>query len=157
MPAIAKLEGSSLNLYPPPPTSSVPQPPPPNPSPPSREQPLKKIQLVGFHLAASKAPDELTISESDNGQGMTIKAGTDSERDEWMVALGTVPGLFRRVEDYFVLGRVWGHGATCEVSECTSRFSGRRLALKRRLHNTRDATTAMHNELRILQHLAKYP
>ena len=86
-----------------------------------------------------------------------IKVPCAADRDGWFVALGQVPGLFRRVEDYFVMGQTWGHGATSEVSEVVGRFTGKRLALKRRIHNTREATTAMHNELRILQMCAKHP
>ena len=63
----------------------------------------------------------------------------------------------RRVEDYYELGAAWGHGATCTVQECVGRYSGRRFALKSRLHKSREATQAMHNELRILQIAAKKP
>lgn len=63
----------------------------------------------------------------------------------------------RRVQDYYILGAAWGHGATCVVQECVGRYSGRRLALKSRLQRSRGATQAMHNELRILQLCAKHP
>jgi len=132
--------------------------------------PLKKVQLVGSHLSASKPPQEFTISEGAPGGGggssssvpglgasISIKAGTAGQRDQWMVAFGTIPGIFRKAEDYYVLGRQWGHGATSEVLEVVGKFNLKKFALKRRLQNTREATTAMHNELRILQICAKHP
>ena len=63
----------------------------------------------------------------------------------------------RRVCDFYELGAAWGHGATCVVQECRGRYSRRTLALKSRLHKSREATQAMHNELRILQICAKTP
>ena len=63
----------------------------------------------------------------------------------------------RRVADYYTVGKCCGHGATCVVHECTQKFTGRRFALKTRVHKTREATTAMHNELRILQLCARHP
>jgi len=132
--------------------------------------PLKKVQLVGSHLSASIAPQEFTISEGGPGGGrgnpssvsglgasISIKAGTADQRDQWMVAFGKIPGIFRKAEDYYVLGRQWGHGATSEVIEVVGKFNLKKFALKRRLQNTREATTAMHNELRILQICAKHP
>lgn len=65
--------------------------------------------------------------------------------------------LRRRVPDYYELGAAWGHGATCTVCECVGRYNGQRYALKSRLHKSRGATEAMHNELRILQICAKKP
>lgn len=114
------------------------------------------VFLVGSHLEAEKVPEEFMIRD---GQGTTVyfRADSPKERDEWFVALGHVPGIFRRLEDYYVLGKHWGHGATCEVCECVGRYNGKRFAVKRRLHVTREATEAMHNELRILQICAKYP
>ena len=131
-------------------------PPTPGDSNPPSGRPTKTVPLVGSHLAASGAPDEFTIR---GGEGATlwVRCPSPRDRDGWMAALGKVPGLFRRVEDFYVLGRRWGHGATSEVHECTSRFTGRQLALKSRLHSTREATEAMHNELRILQLCAKHP
>ncbi len=143
--------------------------------------PLKKFQLVGSHLNTSKSPLEFTISEgapgggggssggtsssgngnlmrhSSSGNTIAIKAGTAGQRDQWMVAFGRIPGIFRKAEDYYVLGRQWGSGATSEVIEVTGKFTLKKFALKRRLQNTREATTAMHNELRILQICAKHP
>ena len=74
-----------------------------------------------------------------------------------MVAFGKIPGIFRRAGDYYILGRQWGRGATSEAIEVVGKFTLKKLALKRRLQNTREATTAMHNELRILQICAKHP
>ncbi|KAL4525098.1 hypothetical protein Ndes2526B_g07276 [Nannochloris sp. 'desiccata'] len=132
--------------------------------------PLKKVQLVGSHVTALKPPQEFTISEGAPGGGggsvpsvpshgasISIKAGTAGERDQWMVAFGRIPGIFRKAEDYYVFGRKWGHGATSEVIEVVGKFTLKKFALKRRLQNTREATTAMHNELRILQICAKHP
>lgn len=79
------------------------------------------------------------------------------EKQQWFVGFGQVPGLFRRVEDYYTLGKLWGHGATCKVHECYSTFTGATLALKSRLKTSRESTEAMHNELRILQMAAKNP
>jgi len=122
----------------------------------SRPPPTKAITLVGMHLAAGKAADEFSLT-SDTDGSIFIKCTSPAERDEWMAALGKVAGLFRRVEDFYVLGRRWGIGATSEVQECVGRFTRRRLALKTRLHSTRQATEAMHNELRILQLCANHP
>ncbi len=63
----------------------------------------------------------------------------------------------RRVGDYYSLGKSWGQGATCHVQECWGKFSGEHLALKSRVNKSREATQAMHNELRILQLCAKHP
>ena len=63
----------------------------------------------------------------------------------------------RRVADYYTLGKCWGQGATCVVRERWSRFTGHHLALKSRVVSSREATEAMHNELRILQLCAKHP
>ncbi len=64
----------------------------------------------------------------------------------------------RRVGDYYQVGASWGRGATCVVHECVARFSGRRLALKRRVDaGSREASRAMHNELRVLQICARQP
>jgi len=118
---------------------------------------MKNIKLVGAHLACSKNADaEVSIVEG-TGTVTSIRYPSASERDQWMVALGRVPGIFRRVQDYYILGKHWGCGATCDVQECVDRYSGRRLALKKRVHSTREATEAMHNELRILQLCAKSP
>jgi hypothetical protein len=61
------------------------------------------------------------------------------------------------VQDYYELGAAWGRGATCMVHECEGRYNGQRYALKSRVHKSRTATEAMHNELRILQICAKKP
>lgn len=56
-------------------------------------QPSLKLELVGAHLAAHKGA-ELTLSVPKRGT-FTLQAGSPEERDEWMVGLGKVPGLFR--------------------------------------------------------------
>ena len=105
----------------------------------------------------------------------------------------------RRVGDYYVLGRAWGHGATCQVAECVGRcvaarlpcvppplppfpamrrapapssrpmlarlrccccccrYTGKRYALKTRVHRNATASKQMHNELHILQLCARHP
>lgn len=118
-------------------------------------EPMRKIQLVGSHLE-STTESEFTIIETD-GSHVCFKCETSDEKNQWFVGLSQVPGLFRRVEDFYVKGAVWGHGATCQVHECYSRFSGKKYALKSRLHSNRESTRAMHNELRILQICAKDP
>jgi hypothetical protein len=127
--------------------------------PPGRaEPPFKRLDLVGSRLIGGSNPGEFTIKEGCSGGGaIAFRPPSTAQRDEWMVGLGAVAGLFRLATDYYTVGRVWGHGATCEVQECLGRFSRRRLALKRRLRATREATAAMHNELRILQICAKHP
>eukprot|EP00889_Picochlorum_renovo_P007741 jgi/Picre1/34771/NNA_002237.t1 len=118
-------------------------------------EPVRKIQLVGSHLE-STAECEFTIIETD-GSHVCFKCETSDEKDQWFVGLSHVPGLFRRVEDFYIKGDVWGHGATCQVHECYSRFTGKKYALKSRLHSNTESTRAMHNELRILQICAKDP
>ncbi|KAI8107668.1 hypothetical protein M9435_002696 [Picochlorum sp. BPE23] len=118
-------------------------------------EPVRKIQLVGSHLE-STAECEFTIIETD-GSHVCFKCETSDEKDQWFVGLSHVPGLFRRVEDFYIKGDVWGHGATCQVHECFSRFTGKKYALKSRLHSNTESTRAMHNELRILQICAKDP
>jgi predicted Ser/Thr protein kinase len=120
--------------------------------------PLAKVHLVGAHLRSGvdRYPTEMSVEEAD-GVVIALRAPTAEQRDEWLVALGHVSGLFRRVGDYYVLGKSWGHGATSEVQEAVGRFTGRRTAVKKRIKTTREATEAMHNELRILQICAKSP
>jgi serine/threonine protein kinase len=148
---------------------------------------LKVVSLVGAHLesvgaigSSSAAPPtpsgssqklkdslEFVIKEGTTaGSSNNTKAGGAHlyfrcenvlEKQQWFVGYGRVPGLFRRVEDYYTLGPLWGQGATCKVHECYSTFTGARFALKSRLKITRESTEAMHNELRILQMVAKNP
>lgn len=117
----------------------------------------KSLELLGAHLIAGKLK-EFTIAPS-KGPSATFIFATPEEKNGWVVSLGRVPGLFRRVADYYTIGKSWGHGATSEVHECTSIFDGRRLAVKtrRKARHDKDATRAMHNELRILQLCAKSP
>jgi len=90
-------------------------------------------------------------------QNLYFRCETVLEKQEWFVGFAQVPGVFRRVEDYYSLGPLWGQGATCKVHQCYSVFSGATFALKSRLKTTRESTEAMHNELRILQMAAKDP
>ena len=113
----------------------------------------------------SKDSLEFVIKEGTTACGNGNKAGAHlyfrcenvPEKQQWFVGIGRVPGLFRRVEDYYTLGPLWGQGATCKVHECYSTFTGASFALKSRLRTTRESTEAMHNELRILQMVAKNP
>jgi len=124
---------------------------------PSGYRLAKSLELLGAHLTAGKSK-EFTIAPS-KGPSATFIFATPEEKNGWVVSLGRVPGLFRRVTDYYIIGKSWGHGATSEVHECTSIFDGRRLAVKtrRKARHDKDATRAMHNELRILQLCAKSP
>jgi hypothetical protein len=116
-----------------------------------------KIMLVGSHLSASKASDrEFQLVETD-GSVVHLRCLSARARDEWLVGLSQVPGLFKRVEDYYKIGSLWGSGATCKVQECYSKFTGKKYALKSRIQSNRKSTEAMHNELRILQMCAKKP
>ena len=128
--------------------------------------PFKTIQLVGAHVESIKdgagvaQTPEFVIrfceKGSSNEQSVFFKCDTLQEKQEWFVGFAEIPGIFRKVEDYYSLGPMWGHGATCEVFECYSRFKGNKIyALKRRIHSTKESTAAMHNELRILQICAK--
>ena len=116
-----------------------------------------KIVLVGSHLSASKTCDrEFQLVETD-GSVVHLRCLSARARDEWLVGLSQVPGLFKRVEDYYKIGNLWGSGATCKVQECYSKFTGKKYALKSRIQSNRKSTEAMHNELRILQMCAKKP
>lgn len=119
--------------------------------------PLLQIQLVGSHLAAEKSKEEFSITYGHSDAIVYFRTPSPEERNEWFVALGKVPGIYRRVRDFYTIGKQWGHGATSEVYECIGKFTGKKFAYKTRLNNTRDATVAMHNELRILQLCAKHP
>lgn len=120
-------------------------------------EPLRKITLVGSHLAGCKNSDkEYTLTESD-GSVVHVRCTSTREREEWFVGLAHTPGLFRNAEDYYDIGALQGSGATCHVYECFSKFTGKRYAYKSRIHSNRESTEAMHNELRILQLCAKNP
>lgn len=127
------------------------------------EDPMRTVQLVGAHLESSshgeQKNNEFLIRESDGSRQSTLffQSDTIEEKEQWLVGLAQVPGIFRRVMDYYTLGPLWGQGATCKVHECYSKFSGETYALKSRLYSTRESTEAMHNELRILQLCAKNP
>lgn len=127
------------------------------------EDPIRTVQLVGAHLEScsngEQECNEFLIRESDGSHQSTIfiRCDTSEEREQWFVGLSQVPGIFRRVADYYTLGPLWGQGATCKVHECYSKFTGATYALKSRIHSTRESTQAMHNELRILQLCAKNP
>jgi hypothetical protein len=54
----------------------------------------KRLELVGAHLSGGKAAEEFSISTAD-GELWLFIAPTAQQRNEWMVALGKVPGLFR--------------------------------------------------------------
>ena len=143
----------------------------------SSQDHLRVVSLVGAHLesvgtssgSAPKAREslEFVIKESTNnastpnskggGVHLYFKCESGPEKQQWFVGFAQVPGLFRRVEDYYRVGPLWGQGATCKVHECYSEFSGATFALKSRLKTTRESTEAMHNELRILQMAAKDP
>jgi hypothetical protein len=135
-------------------------PPPPPPPPPPDAPPARALELIGARLAAGRDPRNFSIAGaggSVSGGVVRLRAPSAHQRLEWLAALARVPGLQRRVGDYFDVGALWGRGATCDVREAVSRLDGRRLALKSRLHATADATRAMHNELRILQLCALHP
>lgn len=127
------------------------------------EEPMRTIQLVGAHLESSAHGDqesnEFLIRESDGSRQSTVffQCETLEEKHQWFVGFAQVPGIFRRVMDYYAVGPLWGQGATCNVHECYSKFSGETYALKSRVQSTRESTQAMHNELRILQLCAKNP
>jgi hypothetical protein len=136
----------------------------PPPPPPPGAPPARALELVGARLAAGRDARDFSIAGAGSGAGGSGSSGTvrlcapsAHQRLEWLAALAQVPGLQRRVADYYAVGPVWGRGATCEVREAVSRLDGRRLALKSRLHATADATRTMHNELRILQLCALHP
>ncbi|EFN59416.1 hypothetical protein CHLNCDRAFT_137935 [Chlorella variabilis] len=118
--------------------------------------PQCKWELVGAHLRMERK-QELGLTPAGGGAVVSLGMPDEQQAQEWMVGLAAVPGLFRRVPDYYELGAAWGHGATCTVCECVGRYNGQRYALKSRLHKSRGATEAMHNELRILQICAKKP
>ncbi|KAL4430960.1 hypothetical protein ABPG75_006216 [Micractinium tetrahymenae] len=125
--------------------------------PPPGAPPERSLELVGARLRAEHG-GEVALAPPGSGPAVVLAFPDERQRDEWMVGLGRVPGLFRRVRDYYQVGASWGRGATCEVREVVARFSGRRLALKARLDaGSRQASRAMHNELRILQICAKQP
>ena len=118
--------------------------------------PLRKINLVGTHLVAGK-PKEFVLTPG-QGPPTTVSVPTAEEKDSWIVALGRVPGLFRRVCDYYKVGDHWGEGATSTVYECQSLYEPGKFAYKtRRQKKSVEASKAMHNELRILQICAKDP
>ena len=127
------------------------------------EEPMRTIQMVGAHLESSSQGEqdtnEFLIRESDGSRQSTVffQCDTIEEKNQWFVGFAQVPGVFRRVMDYYSLGPLWGQGATCKVHECYSVFTGEIYALKSRIHSTRESTQAMHNELRILQLCAKNP
>lgn len=118
--------------------------------------PVRIISLVGSHLSSSQN-SEVGFSIREDKSTVNFKCQTTKEKDEWFVGLAEVPGLFRDVDDYYVIGDRWGSGATCYVQECYSRFTGRKYAIKSRIHENRESTVAMHNELRILQICLKDP
>lgn len=120
--------------------------------------PTLTAQLVGAHLRGGERNATIfSLDGAESGKGtLNIRANSAAERDEWMVALGRVPGLLRRATDYYTLGKTWGAGATSEVREVVGKFTGKRLALKKRLKVSKESTQAMHNELRILQICAKH-
>ncbi|KAI3433566.1 hypothetical protein D9Q98_003377 [Chlorella vulgaris] len=124
--------------------------------PPPAAKPAHSWELVGAHLRMEKK-QELGLTPAGGSAAVSFSMPDERQAQEWMVGLAAVPGLFRRVPDYYDLGAAWGQGATCIVRECVGRYSGERYALKSRLHKSRAATEAMHNELRILQICAKHP
>lgn len=122
-------------------------------------RPVLKAHLVGAHLrgGGDRNPACFSLDGAETGKStLHIRSRTSSERDQWLVALGRIPGLLRRATDYYLLGKRWGTGATSQVQEAVGRFTGKRLALKKRLKVSRESTEAMHNELRILQICAKH-
>eukprot|EP00238_Polyblepharides_amylifera_P008300 CAMPEP_0196587616 /NCGR_PEP_ID=MMETSP1081-20130531/58061_1 /TAXON_ID=36882 /ORGANISM="Pyramimonas amylifera, Strain CCMP720" /LENGTH=637 /DNA_ID=CAMNT_0041909851 /DNA_START=59 /DNA_END=1972 /DNA_ORIENTATION=+ len=84
-----------------------------------------------------------------------FKVPSPEERSQWMVTFSKVPGLERRVEDYFEVGLLLGKGGTALVRECIGRFTGNRYALKSGITLNSEATESLHNELRILQMCVK--
>jgi hypothetical protein len=52
-----------------------------------------KLELVGAHLASQKVQD--VALSTPNGGHYTLQTQSEGERNEWMVGLGKVPGVFR--------------------------------------------------------------
>lgn len=74
--------------------------------------PMRKLELVGAHLA-SQRQRELSLDVPHEGI-LLLMFPSEEERDQWMVALGKVPGLFRcpRAALYAVhAGRCWAPSA----------------------------------------------
>lgn len=123
------------------------EPPPP---------PAFVIKLVAAKLKMT-APTKFSLKEA-NGPFFVFRTPTEREAMEWMYKFQHTPGMYRCLQDYYQVGKVWGEGATCRVSECINKYTGEIGALKIRV-NPQDelGRQGMYNELRILQILAKTP
>eukprot|EP00803_Ostreobium_quekettii_P009708 evm.model.scf_2298.2 EVM.evm.TU.scf_2298.2 scf_2298:14531-21144(-) len=120
------------------------------------QPPVLVIKLVAAKLKMTK-PDRFSLKEA-NGPAFVFRTATSKEALEWMYKFQHTPGMYRCLEDYYQVGKVWGQGATCRVSECVNKCTGEIGALKIRVHSDDEGgRQGMYNELRILQILDKTP
>jgi hypothetical protein len=118
-------------------------------------EPHVSLHLIGAHLTVDHASSESSkgfkIKTPDNVQWAFVADGHEVLR-EWMQFFTTVAGLYRRPEDFYLIGKKLGEGATCRALEATSLLTGNQFVLKVRVDtHSLESTKGMHNELRILQ------
>ena len=113
------------------------------------------VKLCGAHLVVDHRTSgasrgfKVVTDEKETFQFQTVR---HEDLLSWLQGLSGVPGLYRRPEDFFKVGRLLGKGATCKAYECTSRLTGKEFVLKVRADvKDIEGTRGMHNELRILQ------
>lgn len=87
-----------------------------------------------------------------------FKFSGEDELLEWLATLQSMPGLYRRPEDFYEVLEELGQGATARVCKCRSKTNGKLYVMKYRADKYNNfSSRLMHNELKILQICAKNP
>mmetsp|Transcript_19413 Transcript_19413/g.54063 ORF Transcript_19413/g.54063 Transcript_19413/m.54063 type:complete len:539 (+) Transcript_19413:43-1659(+) len=129
-------------------------------------EPLHDIPLCGTRLTMDHHNDgdnrcfKLKSAEQginsklhiDEPGTLHLQAGQHKELELWIRALSRVPGVYRRPEDFYEVGKLLGTGHTCRAYACTDKFTGEQYVLKtaREAHCI-EANRRMQNELEILK------
>eukprot|EP00210_Caulerpa_lentillifera_P008466 g8076.t1 len=97
---------------------------------------------------------KFTISSSNWSYWFKFNNGLQCS--QWLNTFQRIPGLQRRIDDFYEIGKECGIGSSCVVYECYSKLTGNRFALKERI-NLHDELSliGLYNELRILQVMEK--
>ncbi|GMH44735.1 hypothetical protein BSKO_12687 [Bryopsis sp. KO-2023] len=118
--------------------------------------PIMTIDLIATKVTAT-GPDRFTL-KPEKAKRISFITPSPEDCKEWLYKFQNTPGMYRRVEDFYEVGPIWGEGATCRVRECKSVITGEIVALKMRADPTDViGRQGMYNELRILQLMAKKP
>ena len=117
---------------------------------------LHSIKMVGARVHV-EGTALMNVNER-HGPVWHFKFSSNNELMEWLATLQSIPGLYRRPEDFYVVLEEIGQGATCRVCKCKSKITGKTYVMKSRANKDDNLSSRlMHNELKILQMCSRDP